>query len=97
MSGKVPTSEEALSKIKQNWISGSYIATKHAKEELIKANCDMNDVRQIIFNPKSVSQPNYDNTHKNWKVIISGTAIDGEELTIVVAFWEDEFQIITAY
>ena len=97
MKGKVLTPEEALSKIRKNWIHSSYIATKHAKEELIKANCDMNDVRQIIFNPKSVSQPDYDSTHKNWKVAISGTAIDGEQLTIVVAFWEDEFKIITAY
>ena len=93
----IPTPEEALRRIKENWLHGTYIATEHAKEELRKANCDMNDIKQVIFNPTSVSQVTYDNEYKNWKIKIRGIAIDGEELTIVIAFSEDEFRIITAY
>jgi len=97
MDERILTPEDALRKIQKNWIEGSYRATKHAKEELKNANCDMNDVKQIIFNPKSVGKVKYDNTYKNWKVEISGIAVDGQELTIVLGFWEDEFIIITAY
>jgi len=57
----------------------------------------MHDVKQVIFNPKSINQVEYDNTHKNLKVKITGIAIDGKELTLVIGCWEDEWILITVY
>ena len=57
----------------------------------------MHDVKQVIFNPKSINQVEYDDTHKNLKVKITGVAIDGKELTLVIGCWEDEWILITVY
>ena len=95
----IPAFEEALRIIRKNWIEGSCILAKHAKKELANANCDIFDIKQIIFDPNPVGQVEYDSEYENWKIKIKGTAIDGIELTVVLAFCEDEdmVKIITVW
>lgn len=70
---------------------GRLVPTWHIEEESGPTrNFDSIDVLQVLRTGRVVSEPEYIAEYKNWKCKVVGQDVEGEELTLVVAFDPDK-------
>ena len=63
---------------------GAISFARHAREQALKRNFNRRDVEHVL-RTGHVGKPFWDEQFRNWKYPVSGTDLDGEELTVIVA------------
>lgn len=58
--------------------------TRHAGERSDERNFDRRDVEHVLKTGR-FGQPSWDERYRNWKYPVSGTDLDGENLTVIAA------------
>ena len=66
----------------------------HARERCRERNFDRRDVENVLKTGRFGHQPSWDERYGNWKYRVSGTDLDGESLTVIVAI-EPEWARLT--
>ena len=77
---------------------GAISFVRHARERAHTRNFDERDVEHVLENG-IVDEPVRDERYGNWKYRVSGTDVDGEDLTVIVALdpaWE-RITIVTGF
>ena len=77
---------------------GALSFVRHVRERARERNVDERDVEHVLMNG-SVGEPTRDERHGNWRFRVTGTDVDGEDLTVIVALnpaWE-RLTIITGF
>ena len=77
---------------------GALSFVRHVRERARERNFDERDVEQVLMNG-SVDDVARDERHGNWKCRVTGTDVDGEDLTVIVALdpaWE-RITVITGF
>ena len=64
--------------------SGAIGITQHARERARERNIGRRDLEHVLKNG-TVDEPVWDERYGNWKYRVSGTDVDGEDLTVIVA------------
>lgn len=57
--------------------------TDHAREQARKRNFNLRDVEHVLRNG-SIGEPSWNEQFGNWTYRVSGTDLDGEDLTVVL-------------
>ena len=63
---------------------GAISFARHAHEQALERNFNIRDVEHVL-RTGHVGRPSWDERFRNWKYPVSGTDLDGEELTVIVA------------
>jgi len=87
------SAKEAKEKILIILVEGDIIPTDHCRNEMMKANADVQDVLSVLETGK-VSKHEWDEEHQNWKYRIIGADIDGDELTAITVIVDSDMQLI---
>ena len=75
---------EAFEAIQRLLELGAISFARHAREQALKRNFNTRDVEHVL-RTGHVGRPSWDEQFRNWKYPVSGTDLDGEDLTVIVA------------
>ena len=73
--------------------------SRHVYRRAAQRQLDRRDVQRVLTTGTVGSSPEWDDRFQNWKYRVTGTDLDGEELTLIIALdppW-GRITIITGY
>lgn len=94
-----PTREELSREIPRIVETGFYSFTDHLDGRSDERGIPDHEVLRVVGQGNIAEDPVWDEDYGNWKVKMTGSTVDGDSITVVLAVdLEDEFlDLITAY
>ena len=82
--------EEAQEIVRELSFHGTLVPTLHFEHESgPQRNFDMLDALRVIRSGMVISEPEYNEKHNSWKCEVEGKDIEGDRLTLIIAFNPD--------
>lgn len=91
---------EAERKIASILEDGIFEVTSHCRRDSMpKRSVTYPDIEQTLKNGHIIREPIWDDKHGQWKYIVEGRDLDGDELRAVTVIFEEDFSllVITVY
>ena len=84
-----------IDQLRKSFLSGNILWSDHIHRRFQERGTTRDDVRNVLLNGKIIEQ--YPNDYPHPSCLISGTAMNGIPLHIVVAYKDDFITMVTAY
>jgi len=93
--------DEAKRKIVQILREGSTVFSEHLNRDIVRNRRGVShqDVLYVLQTGEIIAEPEWDETHENWKYKVEGIDLENDELRAITIIIEERFClfIVTAY
>lgn len=87
--------EKATAEVRRMYLEGCpLVQTRHFRQELGKANATMQDAENVLENGYVLRPAEWKKEHRSWHYAVTGTDIEEEPLTVVVAIDDEGFRLV---
>ncbi|NOY54124.1 MAG: DUF4258 domain-containing protein [Deltaproteobacteria bacterium] len=89
---------EALKHIRENWVKGSILSSRHFRERLIERNITMQDVAYAVKHGRIEDPPDLHPKTNEWCYRVKGRTVDKIPVTVVIELGDPDInRLVTVY